>query len=244
MQPPANLSLPLPRLSRLGRIARKPARGAGTTGQAERCEQLEKCELCSQPLVAEHRHLLDLQAHRLLCACQACTILFDRSAAGGRHYRLIPDRCRLVGDFELPDELWARLAIPVELAFIFRSTTADRMVAFYPSPVGATESLLELDTWEEIAAANPVLGTMEPDVEALLVNHARGAREHWLVPVDECYRLVGLIRTHWRGLGGGLEVWSEIASFFDSMRRRSSDVNRNGEAAAAASATNGQRQHS
>jgi hypothetical protein len=116
----------------------------------------------------------------------------------------------------------------VELAFMFRRTPAGRVVAFYPSPAGATESLLELATWEEIAAANPVLQTMEPDVEALLVNHARGAREHWLVPVDECYRLVGLLRTHWRGLSGGQEVWSEIGKFFDALRQRAIHVHRAG----------------
>ena len=39
-----------------------------------------------------------------------------------------------------------------------------------------------------------MLATLEPDIEALLVNRARGARRHWIVPIDECYALVGLIR--------------------------------------------------
>jgi hypothetical protein len=209
------------RLTRLGRLARSPVR--------EPAAAAELCELCAQPVYAGHRHLLDLNAHRLLCACQACSVLFDRREAGGRHYRLIPDRCRFVEDFVLPDALWERLAIPVDLAFMFRSSAAGRMVAFYPSPAGATESLLELVTWQEIEAANPVLATLEPDVEALLVHHARGAREHWLAPVDECYRLVGLIRTCWRGLGGGQEVWEEIASFFAALHERSTSVHRSGE---------------
>jgi hypothetical protein len=207
--------------SRLGRLARTAARRAPAPAA-------EQCELCAQPVYAEHRHLLDLHAQRLLCVCQACAVLFDRRESGGHHYRLLPDRCRLVEDFALPDALWEQLAIPVELAFMFRSTTADRVVAFYPSPAGATESLLELATWVEIEAANPVLQAMEPDVEALLVNHARGAREHWLVPVDECYRLVGLLRTHWRGLSGGQEVWREIGNYFDGLRRRAIHVQRDG----------------
>ena len=43
------------------------------------------------------------------------------------------------------------------------------MTAFYPSPAGATESLLPLTAWEEIVRENPALREMQPDVEALLV---------------------------------------------------------------------------
>ena len=44
------------------------------------------------------------------------------------------------------------------------------MAAVYPSPAGATESLLPLETWDQIVAENPDLQSMEADVEALLVN--------------------------------------------------------------------------
>jgi hypothetical protein len=71
-----------------------------------------------------------------------------------------------------------------------------------------------------------VLGGMERDVEALLVNQVRGAREHFLVPIDECYSLVGLIRMRWRGLSGGREVWEEIGQFFEELRDRSKTVGR------------------
>jgi hypothetical protein len=67
---------------------------------------------------------------------------------------------------------------------------------------------------------------MEQDVEALLVNRSRGAREHFLVPMDKCYSLVGLIRMHWRGFSGGKEVWEEIEQFFEELRRRSKTVRR------------------
>jgi len=69
---------------------------------------------------------------------------------------------------------------------------------------------------------------MERDVEALLVNRVRGAREHFLVPMAECYSLVGLIRMHWRGLSGGREVWEEIGRFFEELRKRSKTVVREG----------------
>ena len=112
--------------------------------------------------------------------------------------------------------------IPISLAFFSYSTPADRVVALYPGPAGAAESSLRLDSWEEIAEANPELERMQPDVEALLVNRVGATREYFLVPIDECYRLVGLIRMHWRGLSGGALVWGEIERFFDDLRRQGS----------------------
>ena len=177
----------------------------------------EVCELCGEPVEPEHRHVLDLHERRLLCACRACTILFDRKGAGGGHFRLVPDECRLVDDFALDDALWSRLRLPVEMAFFFHSTPAGRTVAFYPSPLGATESLLELEAWKELESKNPVLASLEPDVEALLVNRTGERHEYWLVGVDRCYALVGLIKTRWKGLAGGQEVWDELAAFFGAL---------------------------
>jgi hypothetical protein len=207
---------------------RRLARRAGE----EREAQLELCELCGEPLPATHRHLLDLESRELMCACRACTVLFDRREAGGSHFRLLPDRRLLLEDFALDDVTWARLRIPVDMAFFFHHSGADRTVAFYPSPMGPTESALELSAWDELAEANPVLRTLEPDVEAVLVNRARGARQHFLVPIEDPYRLVGLIRTRWRGLTGGEEVWREIEAFFHELSERSKRVTTNEEVAA------------
>jgi hypothetical protein len=198
-----------PRLRRLVREA------------AERAEAAqERCELCGEVIPAEHRHLVDLESGELMCACRACSLLFDRPAAGGGHFRLVPDRRRRLDGFQLDDARWESLRLPVDMAFFFHSTRAGRVMALYPSPAGATESLLELQTWEAVVAANPVLEEMAPDVEALLVNRSRGAREHWLVPLDACYELVALIRTRWRGLTGGAEVWREIQRWFEELDRR------------------------
>jgi hypothetical protein len=97
--------------------------------------------------------------------------------------------------------------------------------ALYPSPAGATESLLPLEAWSSIVQNNPELNQLEPDVEALLVNRvgqARGsaAAEYYIVPIDACYKLVGLIRIHWRGLSGGTELWREIGDFFAELRAK------------------------
>ena len=61
-------------------------------------------------------------------------------------------------------------ADPDQPGFLFKSTPENRVLALYPSPAGATESLLSLDTWDDIVHENPVLTEMEADVEALLVN--------------------------------------------------------------------------
>jgi hypothetical protein len=176
------------------------------------------CELCGNPLESEHRHVADLQTQSLLCACRACAVLLSRSGAGGGHYRLVPERRLLLDGFRLGEDRWAALGLPVDLAFFFRSSAAGRVVALYPSPAGATESQLGLDAWDELERDNPVLRGLEPDVEALLVNRAGGAREHYLVPIDECYSLVALIRSTWRGLAGGVDVKRELAGFFDRLR--------------------------
>jgi hypothetical protein len=188
----------------------------------------ELCELCSEPIPPEHRHLLNVSTREIMCACRACSILFYEKAASEGKYRLIPDRHLFLEDFEMSDAQWESLCIPVDMAFFFYSKPAESIVAFYPSPMGPTESLLKLGAWEELEKANPVLKGMERDVEALLVNRARGAREHFLVPMDKCYSLVGLIRMHWRGFSGGQEVWDEIGRFFEELRRHSKSVGREG----------------
>jgi hypothetical protein len=188
----------------------------------------EHCELCSEPIPPEHRHLMEVSAREMLCVCRPCSILFDREAASEGRYRLIPGRRLFLEDFEMSDAQWESLRVPVDMAFFFYSTPAERVVAFYPSPMGPTESLLKLGAWEELEDSNPMLGEMERDVEALLVNRVRGAREHFLVPMDECYSLVGLIRMRWRGLSGGREVWEEIGRFFEQLRGRSKSVRSEG----------------
>jgi hypothetical protein len=205
MEPPGALASP--RLQRLAQ--RRPA--------SPKEEPREQCELCGRPLAAEHRHVLDLENRNLLCACRACALLFDRRAAGGGHWRLVPERRLRLDDFQMPDDQWERLQIPVDMAFFFQNTAAGRVMAYYPSPMGPTESQLELEAWSELEAANEILGSLEPDVEALLVNRARGERRTWLVPIEDCYALVAVIRTYWRGFSGGREVWQQLERFYSEL---------------------------
>jgi len=105
------------------------------------------------------------------------------------------------------------------MAFLFHSSPEGRPIALYPGPAGATESLLSLEGWAQLVAANPALGALQPDVEALLVNRTGGSRDYYLVPIDRCYALVGAIRRQWRGLSGGSEVWEAVGTFFAALRR-------------------------
>jgi hypothetical protein len=187
-----------------------------------RKRNVERCELCSAEVSAGHPHLIEPGSRKILCACDACAILFGGI---GTKYKRMPRRVLGLEDFRLSDGQWEGLMIPISMAFFFRSTPDARVVAFYPSPAGATESLLPLETWKDIEDANPVLREMESDVEALLVNrvgHTRGfgAPEYYVLPVDECYKLVGLIRGNWHGLSGGTEVWQKIGEFFQELKKR------------------------
>jgi Family of unknown function (DUF5947) len=180
---------------------------------------VESCELCSAPLPPGHDHLIEPAVGRLVCSCTACAILF--SGQPDARYRRVPRDVDFLADFRLTDAQWEDLHLPINLAFFFRSTRAGRVVAVYPSPAGGTESLLTLEAWQQLEDENPVLRDLEPDVEALLVNRLGPAREHYRVPIDACYRLVGLIRANWRGLSGGAEVWQEIGQFFAGLNQHS-----------------------
>jgi hypothetical protein len=199
----------------LRRFARKPSRA------------VERCEMCSAELGSDHPHLIELTRRRLHCVCDACALLFSGKA--GTKYKRLPRDSRLLADFQMTDAEWDGLLIPINLAFFFQNSMDSRVNALYPSPAGATESLLPLEAWISIVQANPALKQLEADVEALLVNRVGQARgstpaEYYIVPIDACYKLVGLIRIHWRGLSGGTEVWQEIGDFFAELRARSQVV--------------------
>ena len=93
------------------------------------------------------------------------------------------------------------------------------LYAFLPPPGQEMAKLADaLPKMMGINQGNPALQTMESDVEALLVNRVGAEAEYFKVPIDECYRLVGLIRKNWKGLSGGTEVWTQIQNFFSTLK--------------------------
>ena len=191
-----------------------------------RSRTAEYCELCSAELHHDHAHLVELASRQIVCACDACAVLFDGQERS--KFKRVPRDTHALPGFKMSDAQWEGLVIPINLAFFFRSSLEGRVIAFYPSPAGAVESLLTLDAWNAIVEDNPELRQLRPDVEALLVNRIGNSIEHppeyFIAPIDECYKLVGLIRTHWKGLSGGSEVWTEIGKFFAELRLKSEPI--------------------
>jgi hypothetical protein len=183
-----------------------------------RTESAERCGLCGAFVGQAHHHLLDLKSRKVVCGCEPCTILFSDRAAGG--YRRIPTDIQSLPDFTLSDEQWEELSVPINMAFFCRSDGATESEVFYPSPAGATQAHIDLHSWRQLVEQNTALQRMETDVEALLVNRVTHPHEYYIVPIDECYRLVGLIRTQWRGFSGGKDVWKAIGEFFTSLKSR------------------------
>jgi hypothetical protein len=101
-----------------------------------------------------------------------------------------------------------------------RSTVTDSMVAFYPSPAGATESELPMEAWEPLVRDNAVLTQLEADAEALVVNRLADPPEYAIVPIDQCYALVGLIKSRWEGISGGSAIETAVPEFFAALRAR------------------------
>jgi hypothetical protein len=192
-------------LARAGAAARVPAR-----------DPEERCDLCRTTVPDDHRHLLRLAERRIVCACEACWALHS----GDADYRPAGMRTLWLEDFACDEATWASLSIPIGLAFFMRSTVTGGVVAFYPSPAGATESELALDAWEALVQANPVLTQLDADGEALVVNRLSDPPQYAILPIDRCYALVGLVRMRWEGISGGDALRVAVPEFFAEIRAR------------------------
>ncbi|MGI8727621.1 MAG: DUF5947 family protein [Solirubrobacterales bacterium] len=177
----------------------------------------EHCDLCGSPISADHRHLLHLDERRMLCSCETCW----NERSGEPSYRPAGARVAWLGEFELPDEAWASFQIPIGLAFFMRTGDPVRTFAFYPSPAGATESEIDEAAWQRLTDLNPQIGGLERDCEALIINRMSDQHQFAVAPIDECYRLVGMIKTTWEGISGGSGPQEAIERFFAELRIRS-----------------------
>src|SRR6185437_8224479 len=132
--------------------------GFGMLRQFARRERPQECcELCSVGLSPVHPRLIEVAQRKIVCACDACAILFSGQ---GVKFKRVPRRVRSLPGFQLTDAEWNGLMVPINMVFFFKSSLENRVIALYPSPAGATESLLALESWNEIVARNPVLNEM------------------------------------------------------------------------------------
>jgi hypothetical protein len=196
-------------------LSQGPRPGSG----AEPGVPVEQCELCGETLDDRHGHLVDLEKRSLSCTCRACYLLFTREGAGRGRYRAVPDRVHTEPD-ALTEADWDELGIPVGTAFLFVNSALDRVVGCYPSPAGPTECELDLAAWQRLVTQQPLLAALVPDVEAIYVTHTDRGIEAYLVPIDECYALVGRVRLRWSGFDGGQEVRDTLAGFVADLRER------------------------
>jgi hypothetical protein len=200
-------------LARSGGAPAAPSAVATTATQAVRAPAEEVCDLCGIGLPEDHRHLLALVERRIVCSCETCWAM--RSGEGD--YRPVGNRTVWLPDLQLPDDLWASFQIPIGLAFFMESTVTACVVAMYPSPGGATESELHFDSWTRMRQLNPVLDTLEPDIEGLIANRMSDPPMYVIAPIDRCYALTGTIKAHWEGISGGTAVEAALNAFFERL---------------------------
>jgi hypothetical protein len=174
----------------------------------------EVCDLCGITIPERHRHLLHLGERRIECACESCWNVHS----GDPDYRPAGNRTLWLPDLHVPDDLWASFQIPIGLAFFMDSTVTACVVALYPSPGGATESELHFESWSRMRELNPVLRSLEPDIEGLVVNRLSDPPAYAIAPIDQCYALTGAIKANWEGISGGPGVHEAVTRFFEDLR--------------------------
>jgi hypothetical protein len=208
------------RAQTLARMRSLAQAGASTRPPPATSRAPERCDLCNTTLPDDHRHLLHLVDRRIVCACEACWAL----RSGDAEYRPTGMRTLWLEEFDCDGAMWASFQIPIGLAFFMRSTVSEGVVAFYPSPAGATESELDLEAWDALVQRNPVLSGLDPDAEALIANRLSDPPQYVIAPIDDCYALVGLIKSRWEGISGGGALERAVPEFFTALRARTAAV--------------------
>src|ERR1044072_275960 len=206
----------LGKVSGTGPLPSTLAAGLGRLARPEPVVEDEQCEVCGSRISDDHRHLLELEERRILCACEPCIAM----RSGVDNYCPVGTRTVWLDDIDFPDALWSAFQLPIGLAFFLRSSGTGTVVALYPSPAGATESELHLESWNALVERNPILEELHTDGEAFVVNRMTEPAERAIVPIDECYRLVGLIKANWTGISGGNAISDAVPKFFNHIRRK------------------------
>jgi hypothetical protein len=190
-------------------VRKKPSRDEK---KQEQQQQHSRCDLCGVGIDGAHTHLLAAGTSRdMRCACVACAVLFESN--GITKYRRIPDRARLAA---VANGWWDALGLPIGMAFVIAGESGGAS-AWYPSPLGATESKIPPHVWREIVAQYSGLGDLEPEVEAIIVERLSPQTTQFFVGIDRCWALVARIRAAWQGMTGGPAVREEVTQFFREL---------------------------
>lgn len=141
-------------------------------------------------------------------------------------YRTIEDRVLTDPELTLDETLWARLEIPVRLAFF--TWDDDRQAeAVYPAAAGTGWAPVRPEAWAELARTR-LVQALRPRVDALLVCGLDGSAGPMVagtfacfgVSIDRCFALMGLLRQNWRGFAGGPRLWQATDAYFTDLRAR------------------------
>jgi len=157
---------------------------------------VEECELCAESISVEHEHLLEPDARRVFCACQACAALLsqEQQRQGARYLR-VERRAARLHELEIDDSSWADMGVPVGLAFFSVRARTGEVVATFPGRAGIIESFVPLKAWSELERRFPLLKEIQPDVEALLARRTARHQDYFQVSIDHCYELSDLLRS-------------------------------------------------
>jgi hypothetical protein len=201
-----------------------------------------RCDLCAAPILPRHAHLVvtggtdgagdasqtgaapQAAGRRLRCACGPCALLFERPPAAGsggesRLLRVPTDVHRWAAEKDELRVLWDQLGIPVGLAFVMARQSGGG-AAVYPGAAGCIESPVEVERWNQLCCEVRALGALQAEVEALLVDRRGPSPRAYRVPIDECYRLAGYLRSGWRGLSGGPELSGQVNALLAELESR------------------------
>jgi hypothetical protein len=55
-------------------------------------------------------------------------------------------------------------------------------------------------------------------ITSLVVNRLADPPQYAILPIDQCYGLVGLVRARWTGISGGDALREAVPEFFDRIR--------------------------
>jgi len=199
----------------------RPAAGGARAGRGA-------VRVCGQLLPARHSHVVHIERRQPALRLPALLSPFLLGGSRGREGQSgAGKRFSISAKASFPRRSGTGCRSRSILAFFFFNSSLGRTVVFYPSPAGATESLLPLETWEELVREHPRLATLKPGMSKRF-SPGNGLRRRinlpaaFIVPIDACYELVGIVRRTWKGFHGGEEAWQAIAAFLQRPSRAAS----------------------